>query len=250
MNALTKESSNNLPQGTPCLEDNKKKETRIHMSKTEVIESNATNALAVSALPDTIEASDIDIPRVNVVQKTSDFTCRDGEDAPLGALVLDKTFILADPEENILVTPVNAIKYWTEDVPYDNDKDIAKVVGTIEEKNKLKLTSKFPIMEFAEITFLFEGNDDVEAFPLPLGKKNYAIGKLRVQKDAYRQVFKRLTTFGLYNKKTPVHKRLWNLKSTLLTRGKYSWYCPLLAITKDLEPSEEVESFVEGYLLP
>lgn len=217
------------------------------MSKKEVTVSAAPNAL-IAALPDTIEASDIDIPRVNVVQKTSDITCRDGEPAPYGSLVLDKRFILAQPEEPITVTPLVATKSWREDIPFDSD-EIPRIAGTIEEKNKLALDSDYNLLEFAEITFLFEGDDDMEAFPLPLGKKNYAIGRINVAKDAYRQTFKRLTTFGMYNKKTPIHSRLWSLTSTAISRGKYSWFAPSLSITTD-EPSEEVVSFVEGFMQP
>ena len=220
----------------------KNKETK------EMIASATTNALAVGRLSDTLEASDIDIPRINVVQKTSDITCRDGEPAPYGSIVLDKRFILAQPEEPIKVTPLMATKQWREDIPFDSD-EVPRIAGTIEEKNKLALDSDYNLLEFAEITFLFEGDDDVEAFPLPLGKKNYAIGRINVAKDAYRQTFKRLATFAMYNKKTPPHERVWNLTSTAITRGKYSWFAPSLSITTD-EPSEEVRSFVEGFMQP
>ena len=210
------------------------------------ITTQPVNALSTAALPDTIDASDIDIPRVNVVQKTSDITCRDGEPAPYGSLVLDKSIVLAQPEAAIKVIPLIATKQWREDIPYDSD-DVPRIAGSEAEKNQLALDSEYNLLEFAEITFLFQGDDDVEAFPLPLGKENYAMGRINVAKDAYRQTFKMLTTFAVFNKTTPIHTRLWNLTSSAITRGKYSWFAPSLAITQD-EPSKEVVSFVEGFM--
>ena len=216
------------------------------MSKETELATQPVNALSTAALPDTIDASDIDIPRVNVVQKTSDITCRDGEPAPYGSIVLDKSIVLAQPETPIKVVPLIATKQWREDIPYDSD-DVPRIASSEEERSQLALDSEYNLLEFAEITFLFEGDDDVEAFPLPLGKKNYAMGRINVAKDAYRQTFKRLTTFAVFNKNTPIHTRLWNLTSSVITRGKYSWFAPSLTITQE-EPSEEVVSFVEGFM--
>jgi hypothetical protein len=216
------------------------------MSDTTELAKAPVNALSSSsALPSTVEHSDIDIPRVNVVQKTSDITGPDGEPAPYGALVLDKRFILAAPEEDIKVVPLIAMKAWREDVPFDSD-DIPRIANSIEEKHALGLDSEYPILEFAEITLLFKGGkEDIEAFPFPLGKGNYALGKINVAKDAYRLTFKRLITFARFNGDTPSYARLWKFKSTSITRGKYSWFAPSLSIT-DEAPSKEVLSFVEN----
>jgi hypothetical protein len=138
------------------------------MRKKDELAPEPVNALSTGALPDTIDASDIDIPRINVVQKTSDITCRDGEPAPYGSLVLDKSVVLAQPETPIKVIPLIATKQWREDIPYDSD-DVPRIAGSEAEKNQLALDSEYNLIEFAEITFLFEGNDDVEVFPLPLG---------------------------------------------------------------------------------
>jgi hypothetical protein len=213
--------------------------------KTELTKSPMSN-LTTSAISDTLDQSDIDIPRVNVVQKTSDITGPDGKPAPYGSLVLDKRHILTAPEVAIQVVPLSAIKAWREDVPFDAD-DIPRIANTSEEKHQLGIDSDYPVLEFAEITLLFKGSDDVETFPFPLGKNNYALGRINVAKDAYRQTFKRLATFAVFNKTTPIHKRLWNFQSTAITRGKYSWFAPSLTITNE-EPSKAVMEFIEGYL--
>ena len=212
--------------------------------KTELTKA-PTSSLTTSAISDTLDQNDIEIPRVNVVQKTSDITGPDGNPAPYGSLVLDKRIILAEPEEAIQVVPLSAIKAWREDVPFDSD-DIPRIANSSEEKHQLGLDSEYPILEFAEITLLFKG-DDPESFPFPLGKGNYALGRINVAKDAYRQTFKRLATFAVFNKTTPIHQRLWNFQSTAITRGKYSWFAPSLTITNE-EPSKEVAEFIGGYL--
>lgn len=212
--------------------------------KNELTEAPTTNL--ANALSDTLDQSDIDIPRVNVVQKTSDITGPDGNPAPYGSLVLDKRIILAAPEEPIQVVPLSANKAWREDVPFDAD-DIPRIANSQEEKVQLSLDSEYPILEFAEITLLFKGGDDADSFPFPLGDANYALGRINVAKDAYRQTFKRLATFAVFNKTTPIHERLWNFQSTAITRGKYSWFAPSLTITQD-PPSEEVKGFIENFL--
>ena len=215
------------------------------MSKNTELAKAPTNSLT-STLSDTLDSTDIDIPRVNVVQKTSDISGPDGEPAPFGSLVLDKRFILAQPEEALQVVPLIAQKAWREDIPFDSD-DVPRIANSAEEKHQLGLDSEYGMLEFAEITLLFKGNDDVDTFPFPLGKENYALGRINVAKDAYRQTFKRLATFAVFNKTTPVHTRLWNFQSVAITRGKYSWFAPSLSITNE-EPSKEVQQFVEGFI--
>ena len=51
-----------------------------------------------------------------MVQKTSEI------DAPFGSIVLDKQFVIAEPETDVLAVPVSVIKGWREDIPYDDDE--------------------------------------------------------------------------------------------------------------------------------
>lgn len=194
----------------------------------------------------TLESTDIDIPRVNVVQKTSDMTDSEGKPLPYGSVALDKRIVLAQAEEPIKVVPLIAAKAWREDIPFDSD-DVPRIANTAEQKHELAMDSDYPILEFAEITLLFQGGDDVETFPFPIGDDNYAMGRINVAKDAYRQTFKRLATFSVFNKKTPIHSRVWNFQSSSISRGKYSWFAPSLTITNE-EPSKAVAEFVDGFV--
>ncbi len=213
----------------------KKQDTAI--AEVPTSELAASNASGIA-----IASSDIDVPRINVVQKTSDI------EAPLGAVVLDKQHTLAEADQSVPVTVLSVIKGWRENIDYDSD-EIPRIAYTQEEANQIDQNSEYDMLEFAEITLLFrqpEGNDDEAAYPFAIGEENYAIGRINVAKDAYRQTFKRLATFAAFNPKASLQHRVWEFKSSLISRGKYSWFAPSLGITQD-EPSEAVKAFVESF---
>ena len=216
----------------------KKQETEA----TAVVEVSKNELAAANASGLEISSSDIDVPRVNIVQKTSEI------EAPLGAVVLDKQHVLAEADEAISVTVLSALKGWRENIDYDSD-EIPQIAYSQKEADEIKANSEYDMLEFAEITILFkqpEGCDNDAAYPFPIGNDNYAIGRLNVSKDAYRQTFKRLATFAAFNPKASLQNRLWDFKSAMISRGKYSWFCPALSISQD-EPSDDVKTFVEHF---
>lgn len=199
------------------------------------------NALSVNSGFE-IDPSDLDIPRINVVQKMSD------SDAPVGSVLFDKRHILAEPDTPLRVIPVAAQKGWREDIPFD-EEDIPQIAWSKEQADAIAADSDWGMLEFAEITLLIEkpeGCEDDSAYQIPIGDKDYALGKINVSKNAYRSTFKRLATFVALNQSTPVHSRVWNLTSEQITRGKYTWYNPSLVATKDDTP-EEVVTFTEKF---
>lgn len=189
-----------------------------------------------------IDASDIDIPMLNVVQKLSEI------DGPIGSIVLDKKYVIAEEGTPLNVVVVAARKAWKENIPFDSDQR-PQIAHSEEEMEELRAASEYDILEFAEISFLIEqpeDNEEDEAFGIPLGDKNYALGRVYVTKDAYRQTYKRLATFAITNRDTPLESVVWRLQSGLLTKGKYSWYAPSLTATKD-SADEEIISFIKSF---
>jgi len=201
---------------------------------------NAALALAPAGL--TANYGDIDIPRLNVIQKMSEI------EGPVGSVVIDKDAVLLEAEQKAKVVIVGAIKKWKEDVPYDDDY-MPKIVNTEQEARELASESSYDVLEFAEIIMLIPqvGDDDTN-FPYPLGDTNYQIGRITVQKDAYRLTFKRLFTHATFNKDVPVSARFWSFATEQITKGKYTWYVPTLAFTKDEVPAEVTE-FINTNLL-
>ena len=181
--------------------------------------------------------SDIEIPKLNVIQKMSQI------DGPVGSVVIDKDAVLLEAEAKIPVIVIAAKKRFKEDVPFDSDT-IPRIVGTRAEADVLAEESEYGIMEFAEIVLLIPqpaGADD-ELFPYPIGDNNYQIARITVQKDAYRLTYKRLFTFQTFNPDVNLAARLWQFGTELMSKGKYSWYVPTLSITKD-EASPEALAF-------
>lgn len=179
--------------------------------------------------------SDIEIPKLNVIQKMSQI------EGPVGSVVLDKEHVLLEAEEKTPVVVVGARKRFKEDIPYDSDT-IPRIVDTQAEANALAEESEYEIVEFAEIILLIpqtEGADEL-LFPYPIGENNYQIARITVQKDAYRLTYKRLFTFQTFNPEANIATRFWSFGTELMTKGKYSWYVPTLAITKEEAPAEVV----------
>ena len=125
-------------------------------------EAPATEIMSPASMM--IEPSDIEIPRINVVQKTSEI------DAPFGSIVLDKQFVIAEPETAVVAIPISVIKGWREDIPYDDD-EMPRIAHSQEERDEIAKTSDYPMLEFADITLLFEKPDKTDvgaAYPFPI----------------------------------------------------------------------------------
>lgn len=217
------------------------KTSNEEMQVAEVSASN-TGLSTVGGNTMQIDANDIDIPRINVIQKSSQI------DAPVGSIVVNKTDVIALADEAVEAIVVAAQKGWREDVPYEEDT-VPQIAWTKERADTIAADSEYELIEFAEITMLVkqpDGNTNDDAFPFPIGDGNYALGRINVSKNAYRSTYKCLATFAAFNKGTPLSGRIWNLKSSSMSKGKYSWYSPSLAITKNT-PSPEVLEFLESF---
>ena len=208
--------------------------------KEEIVQAENTAIASVNE-GFTIDAEDIDIPRLNVVQKTSDM------DFDVGSLVLDKQHELLPHDTKGDCIVLGATKMWREDIPFDND-EMPRLAYSRAGMESLKIESSYPVIEFAEITLLFpapKGNTS-DAYPFPIGDTNYAMGKLNVQKDAYRKTYKSLATFATFNRGLPLSSRLWHFESQLISRGKYSWYVPTLSVGAEAAP-EAVVAFAKTF---
>ena len=185
-------------------------------------------------------SSDIEIPRLNVIQKMSEV------EGDVGSVVLDKQEQIIDPKTSIPVIIVGAHKRFKEDLPYDSEA-MPQTVSTQAEADLLATTSDFPVIEFADITMLIPQPDGVsdDLFPYTVDGVNYQLGKLTVQKDAYRLTFKRLFTFHVMNRSVPLATRFWKFGTEIITKGKYTWYVPTLQATKDDVPADVLD-FVKG----
>jgi hypothetical protein len=199
-------------------------------------------AITIPTGPSHFDVEDIDIPRLNIVQKMSSI------EGPTGSIVLNKEHVLAEPENPLNVVIVSAQKGWREDIPFDEDK-MPRMAWTKEAAQNIELDSEYGMIEFAEITLLIaqpEGATNDEAFPFTLGGINYALGRMNVSKNAYRSTYKRLATFATFNRNVPLNGRVWSLNSEVMSKGKYTWHNPSLSLTK-VEVDPEVSEFLQSF---
>jgi hypothetical protein len=176
--------------------------------------------------------NDFELPRLNVIQKMSEIV------GPLGSVVIDKGDVLL--EQGVFVNVVVAFisKKWREDVPFDSDV-MARMANTEAEARQLAAESDFDVIEVADIALLIpETEGSGTTYPYPIGGVNYQIGKMTVQKDAYRMTFKRLFTFQALQPNVRLGSFFWKFGTELLTKGKYSWYVPTLSLTKEVVPDD------------
>jgi len=197
------------------------------MSSTKLAKISETQKAIVAQLQQNmmVDAGDLEIPRLNVVQKTSNI------DAPFGSLVIDKQFVLADPGQKISCIPINTMKGWVEDLPFGEGEP--QRAYNEADKDTLQKNSNFKILEFAEVVLGFpqpeESETADEAYPHIVGGKNYAIGKIYVQKGAYRFVFKKLATFLQCNPTLPLFWVNWSITTMEKTSGMNTWFEPMLS---------------------
>jgi len=212
------------------------KPKKEEVEEVEAVETTTT-AVATAPANQNLEFStqDIDIPRLNVIQKMSEI------EGPIGSVVIDQDAVLLQAEQKVPVIIIGASKRWKENVPF-GDEYMPKIVSTEEAAKQLALDSEYEVLEFAEIIMLIpQIGDDDDLFPYPIGDANYQIGRITVQKDAYRLTYKRLFTFQTFNPTVSVATRLWNFGTELMSKGKYSWYVPTLSITKGEAPAQAIE---------
>ena len=196
---------------------------------TSAIAETAKAELAAPAGTLQIDPEDIDIPRINIVQKQSNI------DGDVGAILLDKTHTLAQKDEPLEVVVVSARKGWREDIPYDDD-EMPRIAWTKEQADVIAADSDYTMLIKKP-----ENCVDEEAFAFPIGDSDYAMGRINVAKNAFRTTYKRIATFAAFNPNVPLCGRVWNYKSELMEKGKYSWFNQSLSITKQEADSSVVE---------
>lgn len=212
------------------------------MPKAEIVEPKKKELSKPEPPKLNIAPSDIEISKINLIQKSSQI------EGPVGAFVLDQQHVIVEAgDEAPEVVIISAHKGWRENIPYESD-EMPRIAQTEEQKAAIEADSEFGTIEFADITMLIPKpgpqDEDDPTYPYPIGDEFFALGRINVAKDAYRMTYKRLATFTLFNSELPVSHRLWTLKAEVMTKGKYSWFAPSLTITKN-SPSKDVLNFVD-----
>lgn len=205
--------------------------------------------LSDAGLAGDFDQSDINLPRINLVAKTSALV--DDGFTP-GAVVLNKeaTLTLKDVPLRIIVTAM--VKQFQEDVAWGAE-ELPKVFNTEEEVHEagysLEWGSPNMCRPIAHITMLIEApegleEDALELFPYENDGKHYALAIYTASKSAYKPTAKEIATFAAFAKGEGVWTTSWAFTSKLRTEGDVSWFTPSMKRSGRLS-SEELQ-FVES----
>lgn len=189
------------------------------------------------------DQSDINLPRINLVAKTSALV---DEGFTPGAVVLNKeaTLTLKDKPLRVIVTAM--VKQFQEDVEWGAE-DLPKVFNTEEEVYEagysLDWGSPNMCRPIAHITMLIEApkgldEDGLELFPYENEGKHYAMAIYTASKSAYKPTAKEIATYATFAKGQGVWTTAWNFTSKLRTEGDVSWFTPSMKRAGRLEADE------------
>ena len=202
--------------------------------------------LSDAGLAGDFDQSDINLPRINIVAKTSALV---DEGFTPGAIVLNKeaTLTLKDIPLRVIVTAM--VKQFQEDVEWGSE-ELPKVFNTEGEVYaagySLEWGSPNLCRPIAHITMLVEApeglkeedEDALELFPYEHDGKHYAMAIYTASKSAYKPTAKEIATYATFAKGQGVWTAAWNLTSKLRTEGDVSWFTPAMKRAGRLDQSE------------
>ena len=183
-----------------------------------------------------VSLEDVDVPRLNVIQKMSQI------DGPIGGIVIDKTDVLLEKDDRVDVIIGHTKKGWRENVPFGSD-EMPRMAWSEAERSEVENDSEYgKMVVFGDITLLIpqpEGSED-DVYQYPIGDTNYALGVINVSKDGYKFTYKKLNTFQLFNSALPIAAKVWSFGTELITKGQHSWFIPTLKPTSENAPEEAI----------
>ena len=185
-----------------------------------------------------VSLEDVDVPRLNIIQKMSSI------EGPVGGVVIDKSDVLIEKDERVDVIIGHTKKGWRENIPFGSD-EMPRMAWSESERAEIESDSEYgKMVVFADITFLVpqpeNADDENDIYQYPIGDQNYALGVINVSKDGYKFTYKKLNTFQLFNSTLPISAKVWSFGTELITKGQHSWFVPTLKPTSENAPEEAV----------
>ena len=199
--------------------------------------------LSEAGLAGDFDQSDINLPRINIVAKTSALV--DDGFAP-GAIALNKEVTLVTRDEPLRVIVTHMVKQFQEDVAWGSE-ELPKTFNSEEEVHaagySFEWGSTNMVRPIAHITMLVQApedlsENDLELFPYEYDGKHYAMAIYTASKSAYKPTAKEIATYAMYAKDEGVWAQSWMLTSKLRTEGDVSWFTPSLKRAGKLDEGE------------
>ena len=209
----------------------------------------AQSVPAASGIEGEVNNRDIQLPRINVVQKTSDLV---NSGFTPGSLVYNKEIALGS-KVRCVVTHIK--KQYQQDLEYGSEV-MPMVCDTIAEVREAGGTTEWGgenhFSEIAHMQLLIEAPEDLhedqlDLFPYEADGKHWAPALFTVAKTAYKTAAKPVITAGYGPlRATGLPTGLWNLETDLKKNPRGSWHVPVMKLTG--RTSGELAQLVNGLL--
>lgn len=207
---------------------------------------------SVTGIEADVNASDIRIPRINLVQKSSELA--DVEGWSPGDIAFAKEVKIIPFGATGIVSFLHLRRQYQENLPYGSG-ETPKVFNTREEvfANGGSLSYQAdneyrPIAHLTMLVELPEGASDADEayFPLAFNGKSYGMAVWTVASSAYNSVAKELITAAAVFLKTGIHKVAWELSVQKKKAGTNTYMVPV--IKQHGKHSPEMIEFIESLM--
>lgn len=185
-----------------------------------------------------LERSDIKLPRINLVQKTSELF---NHGFRHGDIVYNREIALAKP---CPVVVVRLKKQYQQELPYGGDA-IPHVCDTLQEVREaggsIEWGAENRYSELAHMQLLVQAPDNIpdelaDLFPYEIDGKSWAPAMFTVAKSAYKSAAKPVITAAFNSLRGGLGNGLWHLTSETKKNAMGSWETPVMKMVGRTSP--------------
>jgi len=203
-------------------------------------------ALAVGQVTGNLTNSDIQVPRLELVQSVGPLS----EKFPQGAFILNKEQVLVEKEQILTVIATSIHKFYEEQLPYDPDGPRPRTFETLEEVHRASLwidwrnDERPPCREVANVLYLIQKPEALmsPSFSTEWDGKRWALAMATYRGKAYTKAAKRIfSSCAIELARTGLLSGKWDLWSTREKAGKNLVYVPNLKLYPERTPREKLE---------
>lgn len=176
-----------------------------------------------------VSQNDIVHPSLNIVHPVGPLS----EEFTPGQVVIDRQFVVAEPEKPVNLTFLAFRKFFLENVPYGGDAQ-AREFNSEEDLKAAGLhtnwvdNTKPPAGPAGDALIAVESTSENPLFPFTFGGKHYAIVKWRMTGGSYNRAGKLVLTASQWNLKDGLHNGSWALSTRRDKVGANFVWLPVL----------------------
>lgn len=201
---------------------------------------------ATSGVQGEISASDLRLPRVNLVQKMSELA----ETFKFGDLVFEKSIRLGGIDNPIPVTVLRLRKQYQQDLPYgsevmplvfDRVEEVRAAGGSVI-RGAADYYAEIAHIQMAVPAPAGASETELEFFPYHFGEQNYALAVMTVSRSAYGTLAKPLITHGFNTLRDGLYHGSFEIHVDLRKSPKGAYVAPV-PVFKGRHSPEQAEFF-------